>query len=115
MPASTFFRVRLNASLVVLSACDVGRRTNRLEQVAGGFDEWLGIYVPLFYAGSRMLLASRWAANSERGAMFMSVFHEALAAGESPMQAMRKASLHRRRGPEPFWSNWTLVGIPGQG
>ena len=112
LPAAKFFTMRLNASLVVLSACDVGRRSDRADPAAGGFDEWLGMYVPLFYAGARMLLASRWKANSERGARFMSVFHKALADGDSPPVAMRKACLNPRRGPEPFWSNWTLVGLP---
>ena len=110
--ASEFFTVKLAAEAVILSACDVGRRAEMLEGVTAAFDEWLGLYLPLFYAGASTLVASRWAANSGEARSFMRVLHGELAAGAAPVQAVRAASLALLELPEVFWANWIVAGVP---
>jgi tetratricopeptide (TPR) repeat protein len=110
--ASEFFTVRLAAEAVILSACDVGRRADALEGVAAAFDEWLGLYLPLFYAGAAALIASRWAANSGEARDFMRVLHGELAKGQAPAAAVRTAALAMIELPEVFWANWIIAGVP---
>lgn len=110
--ADTFFTVKVGADLVVLSACDLGRRHRERAGADRGFDEWVGFYIPLLYAGARMLLASRWKANSQQAARFMTALHQAMASGQPPVQAVQTASLALAGAPEPFWANWALVGVP---
>src|SRR5262249_55828066 len=89
--AGEFFATRLNLRLVGLNACDVGGRTGRVDEIDSAFDEWLGLYLPLFYAGAQMVVASRWQADSQKALQFMAVFHAALAGGDTPAIAMRSA------------------------
>lgn len=110
--AAEFFTVKLAAEAVILSACDVGRRAEQLEGIGAAFDEWLGLYVPLFYAGASALIASRWAANSAEARAFMRALHGALAQGMAPAAAMRAASLAMIELPEVFWANWIFAGVP---
>ncbi len=110
--ASEFFTVRLAAEAVILSACDVGRRAEMLDGIAAAFDEWLGLYLPLFYAGASALVASRWAANSAQARAFMRVLHGELANGASPMRAVRAASVSMLDLPDVFWANWVVAGVP---
>lgn len=110
--AAEFFGARLTADLVILSACDVGRRAHAWDEVVTAFDEWLGLYLPLFYAGARALVVSRWQANSAKARMFMQRLHECLAAGDAPAAAMRTAGLSMGRARDVFWANWALVGVP---
>lgn len=114
--ATDFFSVRLATQAVILSACDLGRRADALDGVATAFDEWLGLALPLFYAGARTLVASRWPAASNPTLEFMRALHGALAEGQAPAAAYRRASLALLDGPEPWqdvlWANWMLAGIP---
>ncbi len=110
--AAEFFNVRLAAEAVILSACDVGRRADVLDGIATAFDEWLGLYLPLLYAGASALVASRWAANSAEARVFMRGLHGELAKGAAPMLAARSASLAMLDLPEVFWANWIVAGVP---
>ena len=110
--ASEFFATRLEADLVVLSACDVGRRAQRWHEVDAAFDEWLGLYLPLFYAGAQALVVSRWKANSGKARQFMRVLHAELARGAAAPMAFRSACLALARSKDVFWANWSLAGIP---
>jgi len=110
--ASEFFTVKLAAEAVILSACDVGRRAELLDGISAAFDEWLGLYLPLFYAGAEVLVASRWAANSAEAQAFMRTLHGELADGAGIAQAARAASLAKIELPEVFWANWIVAGVP---
>jgi CHAT domain-containing protein len=110
--AGDVFKARLKARVVSLSACDVGRRAHRIEDVDSAFDEWLGLYLPLFGAGAQMVLASRWQADSQKALQFMAAFHTSLAGGQTPAMAMRSACAGLMRRPDYFWANWALVGVP---
>jgi CHAT domain-containing protein len=109
--ASDFFALRLRADVVSLSACDVGQHGDAIDGLALTSDEWLGLALPLFQAGARHLLSSLWAADSAGARTFMRDFHGALAAGESPAQAHRRACLAQRHRPYGFWAHWQLAGF----
>ncbi|HYI87661.1 MAG TPA: CHAT domain-containing protein [Burkholderiales bacterium] len=110
--ASEFFAARLEADLVVLSACDVGRRAQGWHEVDAAFDEWLGLYLPLFYAGAQALVVSRWKANSGKARQFMRALHGELARGVATSAAFRTACLKLAKSKDVFWANWSLAGIP---
>lgn len=110
--ASEFFALRLRADVVSLSACDVGQQGDAIDGMALTSDEWLGMALPLFQAGARHLLSSLWAADSVGARTFMRDFHGALAAGQSPAHAHRRACLAQRRRPYGFWAHWQLAGFP---
>ena len=109
---SEFFGVRLKAGLVSLSACALGRQTRHLAGLKLSGDEWVGLYLPLFYAGARCVVASLWDANSQVAALFMNEFHQGLSNGAGIASAFQHAILSVAKKPEPFWSNWYLVGFP---
>jgi CHAT domain-containing protein len=110
--ASDFFAVKLRARLVSLSACALGRQTRREAGVDLRGDEWLGLYLPLFYAGAQTLLVSLWDANSQVAVPFMSALHGELSGGASPEVAFQAAQRQVGQKPAPFWANWYLVGFP---
>lgn len=109
--ASEFFTTRLSARVACLSACAVGRRAEHYAGLDVVADEWIGLHLPLFYAGARCVLSSMWDANSEIARDFMAAFHAALV-DESPDQAYRKAINTVADWPEQWWANWYLAGFP---
>ena len=54
--ATELFAVRLQTSLITLSACYLGKQA---DVVGPSGDEWIGIYIPMLYAGARRLLVRR--------------------------------------------------------
>ncbi|MCP4538976.1 MAG: CHAT domain-containing protein [Chloroflexi bacterium] len=102
-------QLHLNATLVVLSACETGRGTLR-----GG--EHLGLARAFLLAGTRSVLASHWAVDDAATAELMGAFYRRLAAGEQPAEALRKAQLtalsssapHRRH--PYYWAPFFLLG-----
>ena len=109
---SEFFGVRLKANLVSLSACALGRQTHKHSGLKLCGDEWIGLYLPLFYAGARCVVASLWDANSQVAALFMNEFHRHLSNGAGLAGAFQQAIMSVAKKPEPFWTNWYLVGFP---
>jgi CHAT domain-containing protein len=109
---SELFAIKLNGSIVALSACALGRRASQYGGTEVVSEEWLGLYLPLFFAGARALVVSLWDANSRVARDFMVEFHKALAANEKPHAAFRKGMLHVQRGLQARWANWCLVGLP---
>lgn len=109
---SEMFGVRLKANLTCLSACSLGRQTTSLSGVQLVGDEWVGFYLPLFYAGTRAVLVSLWDANSRVASAFMKTLHGALSEGKSSADAFQIAALSVKSKPGPLWANWYLVGFP---
>lgn len=109
--ASRFFAIDLDARLVLLSACHLGRQA----QTHGGVDvvgnEWVGLYIPMLYAGARAMLVSLWEADSRQASGIMPELHRQLAHGLAPSAALQSA-LSKRRGKPCLWANWYLVGLP---
>ncbi|MFN0013134.1 MAG: CHAT domain-containing protein, partial [Saprospiraceae bacterium] len=105
---------RLNASLVVLSACE----TN-----AGEFAEGEGVMSlarAFAYAGARSLVASYWSVNDRSTANLFSAFYRHLQDGLSKSEALRQAKLDlldeagadTRKTPY-HWAAFTLSGSDG--
>lgn len=117
--ASELFRIRLQARLVCLSACYLGRsigykanNLSKIEEYKFSGDEWVGLYIPLFYSGAQNLIVSLWEAESKVTAMFMKTLHSALSEGISVPQAFQQAMKSVKQKPAAFWANWYLVGLP---
>ncbi|HJU73363.1 MAG TPA: CHAT domain-containing protein, partial [Gemmatimonadaceae bacterium] len=100
--------LKLNAQLVVLSAC----RTARGALVAG--EGVQGLTAPILQAGARAIVASQWRVEDRRTVPFIEDFYRALAAGQNVGDALREAKLSAmRRGEAPgVWAAFTLVGNP---
>ena len=103
------YNLRLNADLVVLSACDTGSG-----EIARG-EGIIGLTRGFLYAGARSLLVSLWPVSDEATARLAVDFYSELLKGRSKAQALREAKLRGlARNPEyakPFyWSSVVLVG-----
>lgn len=118
------FNLRLNASLVTLSACYTG------QHVVGGGDELLGLARAFFAAGSSSLLMTHWAVVDYSTTLFMECFYQALAANYRKDEALQAAQRWLLRGEAPtgwlssapwqaafahpyFWAPFYLMGAAG--
>ncbi|MBE2234627.1 MAG: CHAT domain-containing protein [Anaerolinea sp.] len=114
------FNLRLDASLVTLSACQTGRG------IVGGGDEVLGLMRALLYAGAASLALTLWTVEDHTTAELMERFYRGLAQGERKGSALRQAQLAFIQGDlaaatpargdatHPyFWAPFFLVGDAG--
>jgi len=88
-----FERVRLDADLVVLSACDTG-----LGEEQGG-EGLIGLTRAFQYAGARTVMASLWSVQDQATSELMIRFYKHLRAGLSKDEALRQAQTELIRGP----------------
>ncbi|HID52275.1 MAG TPA: CHAT domain-containing protein, partial [Anaerolineae bacterium] len=121
--ARDFMRLRFQADLVTLSACQTG-----ISGSLGG-DEMAGLSQALLYAGASSLLMGLWSVNAFTTASLMSDMYRRLWGPDggkqmSEAQALREASLSLRRGeliePNPkegfdpadpyYWAPFVLAG-----
>lgn len=91
-----FESVRLDADLVVLSACEsaLGR------ELSG--EGLIGLTRAFQYAGARSVVASLWKVADQTTAELMARFHHHLAAGLSKDEALRAAQIELIRDPIPI-------------
>lgn len=89
LDAATLMGARLEAELVVLSACESG-----LGEARGG--ELFGLARALLAAGARRVVQSLWPVDDEATRALMLAFYEALAGGLPPAAALRRAMLALR-------------------
>ncbi len=102
-------RLRLNADLVTLSACE-----SALGKEAGG-EGLVGLVRAFQYAGARSVLASLWNISDRSTPLLMTEFYRELRAGSSMDEALRhtqRASIQRggRLSAPYFWSAFELFG-----
>jgi CHAT domain-containing protein/Tfp pilus assembly protein PilF len=103
------YNLRLNADLVVLSACDTGRgRIARGEGI-------IGLTRGFLYAGARSLVVSLWPVSDTAGSDLVVDLYRELLAGRTKAEALRQAKLRTMgRNPEYakpyYWSSLVLVG-----
>jgi CHAT domain-containing protein len=105
-------RLKIDADLVVLSACDTARG------VIGGGEGVIGIAWSFFAAGARSTIATGWKIGSRSASDVMVGFHQALRTreGESlaKARALRDAQLqliHSTNTRHPFyWAAFVLLG-----
>jgi len=88
-----FESVRLDADLVVLSACETG-----IGEIRGG-EGIIGLTRAFQYAGARSVLASLWRVDDEATAELMQRFYRHLRSGKTKDEALRAAQLELIRSP----------------
>ena len=107
---SEIMRLKLDADLVTLSACNTG--LGRLVRGEG----MVGLTRAFFFAGARRLAVSLWPVNDESTPDFMKTFYQHLRSGASPTDALRAAKLEMlhsktRCYKHPyFWAAFVLTG-----
>lgn len=107
--ADDIYGLRLNADLVVLSAC----RTGLGRSVSG--EGLLGVTRGFMYAGSRSVLATLWKVNDDATSELMQYFYTAmLKDGLSPSAALRVAKirmLQKEHWRSPYyWAAFVMQG-----
>jgi CHAT domain-containing protein len=105
LSASEIFDLKLNADLVVLSACDTGRGA-----ITG--DGVIGLSRSLIAAGAPSIVVSLWAVNDSSTSLLMSEFYRNLKTNPDKAQALRQATLTTKKNfPNPRdWAAFTLIG-----
>lgn len=104
------FNLKINASLVTLSACQTG-----LNKVHGG-DELLGLTRAFLYAGAASLVLSLWKVADDSTARLMSTFYQKLIKGATRGAALRHAQLellserNQAYAHPYFWAPFFLIG-----
>lgn len=105
-----FTGLRLQAKLVVLSACGTGRGPVGLGDGFGRMTRALQA------AGAQAVVASLWDVNDESTRVLMEAMHESLRRGVSKDEALRFAMERLSHNPDTshpyFWSAFVLVGNP---
>ena len=103
-----FEKLRIDADLVTLSACETG-----LGKEMGG-EGLVGLTRAFQYAGARSVLASLWSVSDESTADLMKRFYTYLKAGKTKDEALRAAQVELIQGAtaaHPFhWAAFQLVG-----
>ncbi|MBD2328732.1 CHAT domain-containing tetratricopeptide repeat protein [Alkalinema sp. FACHB-956] len=105
LSAAEIFNLKLNADLVVLSACDTGRG-----EITG--DGVVGLSRSFIAAGAPSVIVSLWAVNDQSTSELMQEFYRQLKQQPDKAQALRQAMLiTKQRYPDPsHWAAFTLVG-----
>jgi len=100
--------LKLDAGLVVLSAC----RTARGVAIRG--EGVQGLTAPLLAAGARSVLATQWRIRDADAVQFIDDFYRALAGGQGVADAARTAKLAaiRRGAPPATWAAFAVMGDP---
>lgn len=108
LDSSEIARLRLQASLVVLSAC----RTVGGEVIAG--EGVRGLTSAFLQAGARSVIATAWRVNDRDVVPVVSAIYQELAKRQSVGAALRTAQLAaiRRNVSPTVWGAFTLVGDP---
>lgn len=103
--ASEILNLKLQAELVVLSACDTGRG-----QITG--DGVIGLSRSFIVAGTPSVIVSLWAVPDSPTASLMTEFYQNLQNNLDKAQALRQAMLKAlKQNPEPKnWAAFTLIG-----
>ncbi|GAY24282.1 hypothetical protein SFOMI_4862 [Sphingobium fuliginis] len=116
---SEIFDLRLNADLVVLSACDTagaaGVETTRAAGLSGGGGALDGLVRAFIGAGSRAVIASHWPAPEDYRATERLMGGLFAAGADQPVaDALRAAQIRLMDDPEtshPFyWSGFAIIG-----
>jgi CHAT domain-containing protein len=102
-------QTRLNADLVVLSACETG--TGRLE----GQEGIMNLARAFLIAGAKSVVASLWQVDDRSTATLMGLFYEHLAAGLDVREALRQAQLDfikqfGDRAQPYYWAGFEVIG-----
>jgi len=102
------FKLKLNADLVTLSACQTGIN----EQKPG--DDLVGLTRSFIYAGTPSVVVSLWPVYGPSTLELMEKFYSYLKEGKNKIEALQKAQLYVMNKPEYshpyYWAPFILVG-----
>ncbi len=104
------YNLKLNADLVVLSACETG-----LGKVASG-EGLLGLSRAFFYAGAENLVVSLWKVQDQATADLMVFFYQEFLSGQSknfstPLREAKLKLIRSENFSHPYyWSAFVLIG-----
>ena len=107
--ASEISIMRLNANLVILSACNTAGADGQL-----GGESLSGLVRAFFYAGARNVLATHWQIASQPTVALTTGMARKKAQGLTWPDALRESKLHMMENPATshpfFWGGFSLVG-----
>ena len=105
LQADEIFGLKINADLVVLSACQTG-----LGDIRGG-DDVVGMNRAFIFAGTHSLMSSLWRVSDVSTAIMMKQFYREYTRDDKA-GSLRKAMLHvKNRYPHPgYWGAFVLTG-----
>lgn len=101
------YNLRMQADLIVLSACQTG--IGKIERGEG----LLGLPRIFFYTGAKSVVSTLWKVNDKATADFMSYFYKFLSQGRNKAQAMRFAKLkmtNSKYSHPYYWGAFVLNG-----
>jgi CHAT domain-containing protein len=109
--AGEIYNLKLNADLVVLSACQTARGK------MGKGEGIQGLARAFFCAGSKSVVASLWNVGDRSTARFMKAFYRGLAGGKPIQEAVRaaKVEMYRSGAPPCGWAAFVLIGEGNRG
>jgi CHAT domain-containing protein len=114
LQASEISTLKLNADLVVLSACNTAGGSGKF-----GGEALSGLAEAFFYAGARGLVVSHWQVPSESTALLMTAMFSEIGPEFSvgPARALSQAQqfISKQKGKEHpyFWAAFTMIGDGG--
>lgn len=104
------FNLKLNAELVVLSACETGLG----KEVKG--EGLVGLTHAFFYAGTPSVMVSLWKVQDRSTADLMVNFYQQLDRSQTKTEALRQAKLkliqNNRHAHPYYWAPFVLIGEP---
>jgi CHAT domain-containing protein len=111
LQAREILLLRLNATLVTLSACDTGSGSRH------GQDGPSSLVRPFLASGARSVVANLWAADDTFSLALMREFYRRLAAGTDVAESLRDAKVHMVKsfGPQALPRLWSGVVVYGDG
>lgn len=105
LTVAEIFNLRVDADLVVLSACNTGQG----KQVAG--EGLVGMSRAFFYAGAPTLVVSLWPADDVTTARLMTSFYRHMLRARDKAEALRMAKLEMSKNTSPYyWAPFILLG-----
>lgn len=115
LQASEISTLKLNADLVVLSACNTAGGSSRL-----GGEALSGLAEAFFYAGAKSMVVSHWQVPSDQTARLMTGMFSRIGStfAQGPATALSQAQQELSTKPQTahpyFWAAFTVVGDGGQ-
>jgi CHAT domain-containing protein len=105
LTSGEIFDMKLDADLVVLSACDTGRGDIKSDGV-------IGLSRSLITAGAPSIIVSLWAVSDDSTAMLMTEFYQNLRRNPDKAVALRNAMLStmKKHYHPRDWAAFTLIG-----
>ena len=106
-------RLRLNAYLVTLSACETALSGGLSSDIPAG-DEWIGLNQAFLVAGAPTVMASLWPIDDRVSASFMVGFYKNLLDAQGKARALAKIQRQFIQDPGThhpfFWAPFSIIG-----